>query len=546
MTSTISTVRSQVFAACRRLLNEQTRDVYMPSFGCFDRRYWGWKLVDYPEATFQRAVYPLAWLLKQADNPFPPELLEQAILAGLLFSVRIQHQDGSFDQAFPNEHSFGATAFLLHPLLIAFETIRANCSTEQQNEIKRCLRRAADFLSNYEERHGHIANHLAGGALSLLVASRFFEEPKYAARAAEIVADILKHGSSEGWFLEYEGADPGYQTLCMYYLAQVDAVDSSIAGLSNALDQTVSFLQWFVHPDGTFAGEYGSRRTAVYYAGGVALLAHRSPVAHRMTQLMLLSIAQQTTLDASSVDIGNLVPLTSSLLPVLDHPISMESSSTKLPFEQSEVQVDFPIAGLHIRGTQNYYAIFSTKSGGVLKVFDRRSNRIIWNDGGYVGQLPNGALVTSQATAEPLAVVMSTVNIELQIPFYYMTHISNTPAKAVLMRLLNLTFMQNIRLGNFVKRLLVKLLITGRQPFPLNLTRTVHFNVDRVLVTDRLIPDEPLRLKSLRCGIPFVSIHMASARYLDASATIDERNAHPVDTSILAQGHTVESSYIVT
>jgi len=35
------------------------------------------------------------------------------------------------------------------------------------------------------------------------------------------VQQIYDHQSREGWYEEYGGADPGYQTLCTFYLARL-------------------------------------------------------------------------------------------------------------------------------------------------------------------------------------------------------------------------------------------------------------------------------------------------------------------------------------
>ena len=160
----------QVEVACRHLLSEQNRDFSTPAYGCFDRRYWGWKLIDFPEATFQRNLYPLAWQLSHLEDQESAEAqtLRESVLAGLDYATKIQHKDGSFDQAFPNEHSFGATAFLITPLLKAYKIVRASASAEFQQKVEKSLRMAANFLSAYDEEHGHIANHLAGASLSLL------------------------------------------------------------------------------------------------------------------------------------------------------------------------------------------------------------------------------------------------------------------------------------------------------------------------------------------------------------------------------------------
>src|SRR5690606_1069158 len=134
--------------------------------------------------------------------------------------------------------------------------------------------RGADFLVKHDEAHAPIANHIAGAVLSLFACAKEFDEPRYQQSAKTLLDKILKMQSNEGWFVEYDGADPGYQTLCMYYLAQVQAYIQN-PNLNNALEKSLDFLIWFAHPDGTFGGEYGSRRTAVYYSGGIAILAER-------------------------------------------------------------------------------------------------------------------------------------------------------------------------------------------------------------------------------------------------------------------------------
>ena len=98
----------QVHQSCRHLLSEINRDHVMPTYGCFDRRYWAWKLVDFPEATFQRNLANLAWYADNLDDLIDRSLVQDYVIAGLRYTARIQHRNGSFDQAFPFERSFGA------------------------------------------------------------------------------------------------------------------------------------------------------------------------------------------------------------------------------------------------------------------------------------------------------------------------------------------------------------------------------------------------------------------------------------------------------
>jgi len=501
--------------ACRHLLSAQDRDPFSASYGCFDRRFWGWKLVDFPEATFQRNVYPLAWCLKNSrPGPELEAVLVDSIAAGLRYAAQIQHGDGSFDQAFPHEHSWGATAFLLQPLLEAFRILADLRPDAAQQDSRGALSAAADFLCKHEETHGHIANHLAGGALALYSAGDFFSEPRFRARADGLLDKILSAQSSEGWFIEYEGADPGYQTLCVYYLAQIYRQRPS-RELRMALERSVGFLAHFIHPDGTYGGEYGSRRTAVYYPGGLALLADEFPLAASMTQFMLKSIAEQRTVTVQDVDMGNLAPLLSNYVLALEAGCRQDIELPRLPWEEDTVKADFPEAGLFVRGSGRYYALVGASNGGVLKVFDRQRRTNLWNDAGYIGQDTKGRWLTTQMTVLGRPVTTEANSISLEVPFYGMRRELPDPWRFVLLRLLNLTVMRSITLGNWIKAILANLLIVGKRPLPVSLKRTVTFLPEAVTVDDEVTGNASLRLKWLSYGRPFVAIHMASAKYFE-------------------------------
>jgi hypothetical protein len=539
-------LREQVGRAARHLLSQQDRDPESPTRGCFDRRFWAWKLVDFPEATYQRNVYPLAWLLRQpgrAGAGKEAEVLAGSVRAGLAFALAVQHRDGSFDQAFPNERSFGATAFLLHPLLAAYEAVRGTCEAAAQERAEAGLRRAADFLCRHDETHGHIANHLAGAALSLAEAARAFDEAAYAARANEFVRRIRARQSAEGWFQEYEGADPGYQTLCLYYLASYHRLRPDPA-LREALARAVAFLAWFVHPDGSFAGEYGSRRTALFYPGGIALLSHDDPLARRMLLHMLRAARERRTTALADVDFGNYAPLLANYVTAVETDWGDGGAETRLPCEAGGTR-DFPEAGLFVRSTPAYYAVFGASNGGVLKVFDRRRGCLLWNDGGYVGRLRRGPRITTQATRPRPPCAVTPGAITLRAPFYRMAHATPSPLLFLVLRALNLTLMRSIRLGNLLKGLMVRRLITGKKRVPLEVTRTVTFGAERVVVRDRLHAGKRLRLEWLACGRPFVSIHMASARYFESYESAPGDAAAGVDVGRLHAAGTVEKEFVL-
>lgn len=533
----------QVQVACRHLLSQQDSNPYSPNYGCFDRRYWGWKLVDYAEATFQRNVYPLAWLLKQNFNDsLPPTLLIERIKGGLLNSVKLQHKNGSYDQAFPYEQSYGAVAFLIHPLLMSYQIIKEYLILDEQDIIENSLRQAGDFLLRYDETHAHIANHLAGSALSLTVLGDYWNDSYYHKGADDVIERILKHQSSEGWFLEYEGADPSYQTLCMYYLAQIYHLHPT-KQLKSALEKSLDFLSYFVHPDGTFAGEYGSRRTSIYYAGGIALLGNNFPQANAISEAMLGSIVNGTTTTIADIDIGNFAPILSNYVLALDALSSPFSNEKDALPHKKKLAKDFIEAGIFIRSTDNHYIIVGASNGGVVKIFDKTTQRCILDDGGYQGETKSHGRITTQITTLPADVSIDNKTVSISTKFYAMQAEPPSPFQLWVLRGLNLTVMRQITIGNRVKRLLAFLLINAKKPVPLELQREVIFEDNTVTVRDTVSLTGQLNLRWLGYGEGFVGIHMASANYYEGQTYSDTRQDIDIQDLIQKKTITHERNY---
>ena len=376
-------LKDQAANRCRQLLSEINRDPASSAYGCFDRRYWAWKLTDFPEATFQRNLAALSWYFRQPQPEFQPAYAMEILRSGLEFTFKIQHRDGSFDQAYPHEHSFGATGFLLPDLITAYQAIKQDCGEADRSLFENGLRRAADFLARHSEQHGLISNHLAGAALGLFKAGALFDEKRYAAKAHDLLDFILGKQSGEGWFPEYGGADPGYQTLCMHYLAQIYQLEPSRA-LKGALERSLAFLKYFAHPDGTFGGEYGSRRTEIYYPGGIALLGGEFQDAASLQHFMLPSIEAGNTVTLADVDMGNTAPLLTSTIIAAECKAS-KNKAPDLPFQAPLVNQEFPQAGIALRSRQKYYLVLGSSNGGVVKVFDKRSGKLVLDDCGAFG-----------------------------------------------------------------------------------------------------------------------------------------------------------------
>jgi len=534
-------IREQAIMACRRLLSQLNRDPATPAYGCFDRRYWAWKLVDFPEATFQRNIHSLCWFMDQPEAAGSNNLAE-FIRAGILYAIDIQHKDGSFDQAYPNEHSYGATAFLLPDLITTYQKIKEGLLPNERIFIENRLMRSADFLYKAAELHGFIANHLAGAALALLKSYQLFGENKYKSTSNNLVNRIIESQSNEGWFQEYSGADPGYQTLCMYYLAQIFTLEHS-EKLHNALEKSLQFLQFFIHPDGTFGGEYGSRRTEIYYPGGIAILSQEFPVAAEMHTIMKESIRTGNTVNLIDIDMGNLAPLLSNYIMAASI-VEATSGSYSLPYKKKEFTRVFKSAGLAIIATPAYYAVLGISNGGVLKVFNKKTNILIYDDCGLLGETSNGKKFSSQITDLNNPIESDGNVFETSSTFSKIPSQSPTPFNYLLLRIANLTLLRCRFLNEAAKKLFVKLLINKNSPIPLRRIRKIEFKQNTIHIADRIEKTSPIQIKTLMYGNKFSAIHMASARYFTPSQLV-KREQPIIDIETLKRTGVTTQSLII-
>jgi len=98
------------------LLTLLDRNRHSPTYGCFDRGFWHYRIVDFPSGMAQEFVFPLAlaWETNLEGNRWfhHPDLREWAG-AGVRYAAASGHRDGSADDYYPFERAAGATAFSL-------------------------------------------------------------------------------------------------------------------------------------------------------------------------------------------------------------------------------------------------------------------------------------------------------------------------------------------------------------------------------------------------------------------------------------------------
>jgi hypothetical protein len=524
---------TEVFGALPRLLNLLDREPTSPTFGSFDRDRWAWGARDFDNADLQRGVLPLAiaYASPWPRNPFEGnERILEWITAGLEYWARIQRRDGSFDQWYPGEASVGTTAFTLGSILETLDVVKSVLPAETRERVLHAAHRAGRFLLARREGHAFISNHRAGEAAALQALADHTGDGSFAARARALVESIASRQSPEGWFDEYGGADPGYETLGLSYLAayyrrSVDAGVVSMAGRS------IRFLMALAHPDGTVGGEYGSRNTELYFPAGLEVFGSTLPDAEQAAGFFVRGLARGVPAP-SNADGQNFVPLLANYATAFHETPPGRPSAEGLRWDAAVA--DFPEAGIHVRRHAAYHAILGVSKGGVLKVFDPASGRLLLSDAGYFGILRSGRRVSSQMLDRGRRPRLGSGSVSLTTPFYVTADDVMTPVKSLALRTFALTLGRAPALGEALKRRLVGRLIARRARVPMTLQRTVTFADDAIAVEDAL---------SLQGRVPLVrmtrlakgrTVFMGSSRYWTAR-DLDLPTMEDVDSESLVR-----------
>lgn len=483
-----------------RLINMINLDRTSEKYGFADRQFWAWKTIDFPNGTYQGIAHTLAIAIKL-------ELLEKELglelIDALIQSIpKIAHKNGAVEEAFPEESSFCVTALVAFDVLSAVYRLQNDLEDSVKKEYLNTIGPLINFISKNDETHAIISNHLATGVAAIVYWNQL--TGNHNNRFQTLLNIIYQHQSEEGWFMEYEGADPGYQTLCTYYLSAAQEVLNDNE-LDTRIQKSIHYLSHFIHPDKTIGGLYGSRNTEVYYPGGITYYANKETTANAIDKYMHPRLKLGEAVVPLSIDRENLIPLVNSYAYAAIH-FEEKNVEIALPF-QKEINQDFQQAGIYIHSNATYYAIVNYKKGGVIKVFNKYKNVLDTEDGGLF--ITNGKI---KASTQVFNTKVSFVNHTLNAKCYYLEEEYPSYFQFMLIRLFAMTIFKVKFLREAFKQAVVKLLITGKKEVKnVTINRKFHFNENEIIVEEQK-NNLSNQWKINHIG-KFKSIHMASSGY---------------------------------
>ena len=486
-----------------KILTLQDRNAHSPTYGCFDRNFWHYKIIDFPSGMAQEFVWPLAlaYTLPIAGNPyFQTPAIKEWIAAGILYAARSAHRDGSCDDYFPYEKAAGAAAFSLLACIEAYSL----CGLENREMLDFFALRA-DWLADHHES-GRLTNHQALIVLCLEKTGRLFAEAKWDKLKAKRLKRVLEWQNEEGWFQEYEGCDPGYHTLTIALLAQVYEFMPS-ESLKAALQKAILFASHFVHPDGSFGGEYTSRNTYNFFPHGFEIAGKWLPGALEINDRFLAGLGKD--LGSCYADDHIIGHHTWSYLLAYQHFVTTRPPVPPRPTGR----LHFKNAGIVIerRGPAALY--LALNKGGVFKFFV--NGRLVHSDTNFSALVMNGKIRNAVAhMVGKYDVQMSDNEIAIHGKLGWAKTKGMTTFNLVVLRFLMLS------VGRFfpdlIRKLLQRILITGKKPAPLQFARQLKWDHEQLRITDELGAADWEKVRSVGIGASQTSIYVVMSRTYQA------------------------------
>jgi len=495
---------AEALAQIPKMLTLLDRNVHSPTYGCFDRNFWHYKIIDFPSGMAQEFVWPLAlaYSTNTPDNAYYQQpALKAWVEAGIAFAARSAHADGSCDDYFPYERAAGAAAFSLLACLESYLGLGLS-----DDSALRFFERRADWLAHHQES-GRLSNHQALIVLCLERLAQLLQTDRWDRAKAGRLARILSWQSSEGWFQEYEGCDPGYHTLTISLLARVYDLNP-MPELKQALSQAVDLAAQFVHPDGSYGGEYTSRNTYNFFPHGFELIGRWHPAALSINDRFLQGLA------------SGLGPCYAD-----DHIIGHHAwnyllawrdfvEERPLPAARPSGRVWLPEARILIDRCQETELYLALNKGGVFKLF--RAGCLAASDTQFSLQVAAG-----QTRKNAVGHLVDDYQVEIDEGKISIRG-SLGWAKQTQMTTLNLLILRLVMLSlgrffpNLVRKLLQRLLITGKQAAPFRFQRTLIRANGTWTVSDELQADSWENVVAAGIGGDQTSIYVVMSRTFQA------------------------------
>lgn len=466
------TLRSVVEQQLPRMLTQVSRDADSPSYGCFDRNFWHYKIRDFSSIILQQGGYALHCAVQHF---FPNETQKkniQKLAAGAAsFWNQRAEKHGAFEEYYPFEQGYPPVAF---SSLAVAKLVHENVVS--LSEVKNGLAIAAkQLLTRFESQ---AANQQVAGTAALCVIRKIAPELVPQSELDEILHRTFAMQNDEGWFPEYDGPDIGYLSVTMDCLCDMYDFTGDERCIT-ALEKACNFTAWFVLSSFAGAGMHNSRNTDYIVPYSFAKMLSMKVSCRTQAAAILIKLYakyDQKNHFFSAVDdrywchyIGHSVIRAYNELVASDVEFSSYTDSTPS---------SMPLSGHENISDEKCAALVSCRKGGIITA--------IWNDGknhcsdyGWIVKTRTLTFVSHWWSKET-SYKRSGENLQIDCIFFPHKEHESTPWKHMALRLMSFVF------GNRLIKVLKKIMIFKNAKAIITLTREISIAQGNLIVKDKI------------------------------------------------------------
>ncbi|MEL6579052.1 MAG: hypothetical protein AAFQ14_04830 [Cyanobacteria bacterium J06621_12] len=484
-----------------KILTLLDRNPHSPTYGCFDRTFWQYKVIDFPAGMSQEFVYPLA-LAYGCNLPgniyYQQPMIKEWVKAGIEYAYLSSHGNGSCDDYFPYERAAGAAAFSLLACLESTTLL----GLQHSESVLDFFSRRADWLAGHQES-GRLTNHQALIVLCLELVGRLLKTDRWNKSKQERLAQVFSWQNPEGWFIEYEGCDPGYHTLTISCLARLYERQPT-EKLRQAIARAVELAAEFVHPDGSYGGEYTSRNTYNFFPHGFELVGRWLPSALNINDRFLQGLANGLgSCYADDRIIGhhtwNYLLAWRDFVPV--RPLLKPRPKGRVYLQQGGILID------RRDNTELYLAL---NKGGVFKLF--RNGQLVASDTQFSVLVQDGKQRRNAVghLVDRYQIGLEQDRIAIAGNLGWAKQKQMNPLNLIVLRLVMLSVGRFF--PNLIRRTLQAILITGKKNTPFQFTRSVSWRDGSWQIDDSLTAESWHNVTAIDIGGDRTSIYVVMSR----------------------------------
>ena len=477
--------------------------------GSFDRTFWCWKFTDFSAPRMQEGIFTLEWLISNTNYFTENESakLRKHIHEAIDFWTSLQNKNGSFDEAYPNEQCVAATAFTLFYVGSVIKNQLFHMDADLKERALSTVKGAANWLCDNDETHGILSNHLSAAAAALQVAYEIVGEKSFLIGRDKFLKIIYNYQTKNGFYFEYSGPDPGYQTHCMFYLCYIHQ-STNCEYLKDSLLKSYHAIKHFILSDGSCGGSYASRGTTFLFPAPFEYIKSIFDVDDDTLYKIRENISEKKNINPLHVDQWNFFPLINNYFYASNWeyhgeltPKQQVTSYTKVFKEEGWIKI--------VR--DNSEVVINASLGGSFKI-NYTDGGIIDNNG-YFYKYKSHSFISQMKSEYRISQDEDAIEIVVKSKFKKSKNVYMTPLRFIFFRIFMLTAGSNKIVADYIKKFLVFMLINKQTIGRGELIRKIKVSATNISVLDEIknCPEKP---EVLERNVPY---HMGSARYVNIS-----------------------------